>query len=90
MQKFTNHYPNIHPDLTWRLLDGEVVIVSPKSGEIRVLNHVGAEIWQLLANHVEIEEINMFLVNQYELSPQQAEADISAFLDDLMSRGLII
>ena len=84
-----NHYPVIHPELTWRLLDGEAVIVSPTSGEIRVLNHVGAEIWQLLANGLQVKEIEQVLINQYDLSPQQATIDVSAFLDDLKDRELI-
>lgn len=83
------NYPVIHPELTWRLLDGEAVIVSPTSGEIRVLNHVGSEIWQLLANGSTIEEIKQALVAQYALSPEQAARDVSAFLDDLHNRGLL-
>jgi hypothetical protein len=84
-----NDYPVIHPELTWRLLDGEAVIVSPTSGEIRVLNHVGAEIWQLLVDGNAVEEIEAVLIDQYDLSSQQAHADVSAFLDDLLGCGLI-
>lgn len=85
-----NNYPIIHPELTWRLLDGEAVIVSPSSGEIRVLNRVGTEIWQLLADGYEVEKIEMVLMDQYNLSLPQAKVDVSAFLEDLMSSGLII
>ncbi len=84
-----NNYPVIHPELTWRLLDGEAVVVSPTSGEIRVFNYVGAEIWQFLVDGYVVEKIETVLVNQYDLSPQQAHDDVFAFLDDLMSCGLI-
>ena len=84
------NYPVIHPELTWRLLDGEAVIVSPTSGEIRVLNHVGTKIWQLIVDTHTVEEIEQALVNQYGLSPQQANADVSAFIEDLLDRGLVI
>ena len=84
-----NNYPVIHPELTWRLLDGEAVIVSPTSGEIRVLNQVGAEIWQLLVNGSTVEKIEAVLIGQHNLSPEQAHADVSAFLEDLLSCGLI-
>ncbi|MCZ7667070.1 MAG: hypothetical protein M5U34_07540 [Chloroflexi bacterium] len=33
--------------MSWRLLDGEAVIVSPVSGEVRVLNAVGTEIYKV-------------------------------------------
>ena len=84
-----NNYPVIHPELTWRLLDGEAVIVSPTSGEIRVLNQVGAEIWQLLVNGSTVEKIEAVLIGQHNLSPEQAHADVSAFLEDLLCCGLI-
>ena len=84
-----NNYPVIHPELTWRLLDGEAVIVSPTSGEIRVLNQVGAEIWQLLVDGSAVGKIEAALIDQHNLSPEQAHADVSAFLEDLLSCGLI-
>lgn len=89
MGNLTDGSPVIHPALTWRLLDGEAVIVSPTSGEIRVLNHVGSEIWQLVADGTQVTEIESVLADQYGLSPQQAKVDVSVFLEDLMKRGLI-
>jgi hypothetical protein len=83
------NYPVIHPELTWRLLDGEAVIVSPTSGEIRVLNHVGAQIWQLIAAGLKTEAIEQAVAEQYNLSAQQAHKDVSAFLEELNNRGLI-
>jgi hypothetical protein len=82
-------YPVIHPELIWRLLDGEIVIVSPATGEIRVLNQVGAAIWQQLVTGSRVEEITNTLAQQYALSPQKAEADVCTFLDELTNRGLI-
>jgi hypothetical protein len=90
MNRLTNRYPVIHPELTWRLLDGEAVIVSPSSGEIRVLNQIGSELWQLCANNsASVEELERFLENRYGLSEDQAKADVSAFLSDLENRSLI-
>lgn len=82
--------PILDPNLSWRLLDGEAVIVSPVSGEIRVLNAVGTEIWQRLADGASIAQIESSLVEQYQLSAQQAEADVTAFLHDLTERHLIV
>ena len=85
-----NNYPIIHPELTWRLLDSEAVIVSPTSGDIRVLNRTGTQIWQLLADGCEVEKIEMVISDQYNLSLHQAKADVSAFIEDLISCRLII
>lgn len=79
----------VDKSLTWRLLDGDAVIVSPKSGKIRVLNHVGAYIWQLVVNEASSTEIVESLVTTYAISPQQAQADFDAFIEDLTKRELI-
>ncbi len=82
--------PVLEPALSWRLLDGEAVIVSPVSGEVRVLNAVGTEIWQGLADGAAIAEIESSLIAQYQLSVQQAKADVAAFLHELTDRQLIV
>ncbi len=79
----------VDTSLTWRLLDGDVVIVSPKSGKIRVLNHVGAFIWQLIVEETDYAKILAALIAAYGISPEQAQTDLDAFIDDLTKRELI-
>ncbi|MFO7682818.1 MAG: PqqD family protein [Chloroflexota bacterium] len=82
--------PGVNPDLSWRLLDGEAVIVSPVTGKIRVLNAVGTEIWQLLASGASIETIEAALVEHHRISMHKAQEDVTAFLQELTERKLII
>ena len=82
--------PGVNPDLSWRLLDGEAVIVSPVTGKIRVLNAVGTEIWQLLASGASIETIEAALVDHHQISMHKAQEDVTAFLQELTERQLII
>jgi hypothetical protein len=81
--------PLIESSLTWRILEGDAIIVSPRNGKIRVLNQSGAFIWQLLAAEQSILEISNALVEQYEISQEQAFLDLEAFLHDLTQRGLV-
>lgn len=82
--------PRLNPDLSWRLLDGEAVIVSPVTGKIRVLNAVGAEIWELLAAGASLESIEAALVEHHQIPASKAKEDVSAFLQELTERQLII
>jgi hypothetical protein len=85
-----NQMPQIAPDLIWRFLDDNAVVVSPRLGEVRVLNGVGTIIWQLIAAHNSTEEIERYLVTHYDVSPEQASNDLQIFLTNLTERGLLV
>ncbi|OQA43145.1 MAG: Coenzyme PQQ synthesis protein D [Chloroflexi bacterium ADurb.Bin325] len=72
-----------------RLLDGEAVLVHPAQGKVRVLNSVGARIWELVDGQRSIEEIARLIAQEYEVGLSQAEADALAFCLDLSGRGLL-
>jgi hypothetical protein len=76
--------------LIWRLLDDNAVIVTPKSGEVRVFNEVGALVWQMLVDEVSLNEIKEKVVAEYDVSETQAVTDINLFLDKLRHLGLIV
>ncbi len=82
--------PRVAPDLIWRLLDDNAVVVSPGAGEVRVLNQMGTVIWQLLVEENNTGDIENFLVTNYEVSQQQAKSDLQLFFDDLTERGILI
>jgi hypothetical protein len=79
----------VDASLTWQLLDGDAVLVSPQTGKIRVLNHVGAFIWQMVVNSCTTSDIQNALVTSFNISPQQAQKDLAIFVDDLMQRKLV-
>ncbi|MBP6472915.1 MAG: PqqD family protein [Chloroflexi bacterium] len=75
--------------VSWQILDGDAVIVSPKTGKIRVLNQVGTFIWQMLVQDHNAAEIQTALVSKYAISPERAAHDLQAFITDLSQRNLI-
>jgi len=81
--------PRIAPSLIWREVDDNSVIVTPQSGKMRVLNGVGSTIWRLLTEEQPIAAIAEQVTAQYNVSLEQAQSDLSHFLDDLTARGLL-
>ena len=57
--------PRIAPDIVWRLLENNAVLVSPREGEVRVLNPVRTAIWQRLLQEEALPEIEK-LENEVE------------------------
>lgn len=80
----------IAPGLIWRLLDDNVVIVSPGVGKVRVLNGMATVIWQLMAEGKSCDEIREHLTVYYEVAAEQAQEDLQLFLTDLKDRELIV
>lgn len=80
----------INPDLIWRELNDEIVIVSPPIGEYCVLNGMGSVIWQLLTDEHEQQDIEVYLVTHFDVTEEQARQDVDQFLADLHKRGMIL
>ena len=77
------------PDVICRLTEDGAVLVSPKAGDLRVLNAVGAAIWQILDGQRTLGELENELACRYEIPAAQAQEDLGRFLSDLEGRGLL-
>ena len=66
---------------------GEAVTAFP--GMITV-NETGSYIWQLLETEQTVQTIAEALVDCYEVTPEQAMADVEAFLAQLQPTGALL
>ncbi len=81
-------------DCVAREIAGETVIVPIKSrvgdvNSIYTLNELGTMIWRLIDGRTNISQIMEAVCREYEVTPDEAQKDIFAFLTDLESVGLI-
>lgn len=81
--------PHLESGLIWRQVDENTVVVTPQSGQMRVLNGVGSTIWQLLADKQPREAIIEHLAAHYSVSAEQAGIDLDKFLNELEERNLL-
>jgi hypothetical protein len=72
-----------------RLTDDGAVLVSPEAGDLRVLNAVGATVWQMLDGRRTIAELEAELVHRFGISAGRAHDDLDNFLSDLQRRRLL-
>lgn len=72
-----------------RIFDGEAVVITPAENMVRMFNRVGSRVWELVDGVRSIGEIAALLSWEYEVTEQEAEHEVIAFLNNLAGKGLI-
>lgn len=85
----TTIIPIPNPAVAARSVENEAVLLLPEQGQVKVLNEVGARIWQLVDGSRSAVQIAAQISAEYDVSPAEAEADTLAFLQELAERGVL-
>ena len=78
-----------NPDVIGKRTDDEVVLVMPKEGQVKVLNEVGALIWELTNGKRNISQVADEICTQFEVDIKKAEIDTKNFIKDLVDRNIL-
>jgi len=81
--------PRQAPGVAGRIVDDEAVLIHPQQGKVRVLNSVGARLWELADGERTIAEMAAVIAGEYAVSPTRAESDALKFCTELIERGLL-
>ncbi len=65
------------------------LVVLPKRSEVKVLNPVGSKIYSMLDGKHSRDEIVKAVTEEFEVSEDQARKDVSDFLAQLDSEGML-
>lgn len=79
-----------NPDVVWRDLEGEAVLLDLSRGIYFGLNEVGTRIWRMLDEGESLERISDALVTEYEADRLTVERDLTALVAELEARRLIV
>ena len=64
----------------------ELVMMSAGQGHYIGLSEVGARIWELIAEPMQLDDLCAQLRREFEVTPQTCRAEVRAFLDDLAAQ----
>lgn len=83
-----------HPDFRLQRLGGQDLLVPLGAKVLEMnalvtLNATGRCVWELLAEDRSAEEIAAAVAVRFGVDPDRARADVDAFLDDLVRKGLV-
>jgi hypothetical protein len=78
-----------NPEVVAKRLDDELVVVHLGTNLIYNLNQSAARLWELLERGLSLEEVKEQLIEEFDVSMEQLEQDISATLTSLVENQLI-
>ena len=84
-----DRYPVQNPRAAWRVYDGEAVIVSPDDSTMHALNAVGTAVWKAADGATPLATVIARLAQESETPAELVERDVTAFVVQLASRGLL-
>ena len=79
----------ISPQVMSRLVGEETVLLDLASGTYFGVDGVAQRIWELIAEGKSLGEATAVIVSEFDVDKTRAEADVLAFVGDLVERGLL-
>jgi predicted component of type VI protein secretion system len=80
---------DIPPDVLFREVEGEAVLLNTTTGKYFGLDQVGTRMWTLLAQHGRVEPAYQALVEEYDVAPEQLRKDLLDLVGKLVAHGLV-
>ena len=76
--------------LSWRILEGDALILHPEAGTLHRLNGTGTRAWELLDGSRSLEAIAAALADEYEVSAADALGEVTDLGAELLEAGLAV
>ena len=73
----------------WRVYDGEAVVLWPDDSTLNTLNAIGTLIWESADGKTPVSAIVARICEEFDVDPERAERDTTAFIAKLRARGLL-
>jgi hypothetical protein len=77
-------------DILFNKLDDEIVMMSTRKGEYYGLDIIGSRIWEILSRPVSFRQLLDSLLEEFDVSEEQCNAETTEFLEILFKRNLIL
>ena len=73
----------------FREIDGQAIALNLDTGQYYTMNELGTRIWTLFQQEDSLAGIVEAIESEYDVTYEQAEADLESFLKDLRQNGLV-
>lgn len=76
-------------DLTWRVVDGEVVLLDGRDWSYLSVNPTGERLWRRLADGATVTDLEDELTRAFGIDRERARSDVERFLAGLRQHDLL-
>ena len=73
-----------------KVMDGEAILINLSNGIYYSMDKVGGVVWELIEKRYSLEEIREAISGRYEVSPEQAQADVERLANELLQEHLVL
>lgn len=73
-----------------KVMDGEAILINLSNGVYYSMDQVGGVIWELVEGQHSVEEMVATLSARYEVSVEQAQADVERLVKELVEENLVL
>ena len=81
--------PTRRPEVAWRVIEGEAVVVDPRAGITYPLNTVATRCWEMADGSRPVATIISAVIEEFDAPEEQIKQDVEGFIQDLQSKGLL-
>ena len=85
-----DHAYRFSPDIAWRRIGDESVVLDLKSSDYYSLNETAALLWETLGEGLTPEKAVERLCEEFDAEPDAVRKDVEAALAELLSERLIL
>jgi hypothetical protein len=79
-----------HPDVVARRIGDDTVLVHLRRNQIYALNRTGARFWELIDEGSSWQETMERMLEEFDVTPTELEAEANALLDRLIREELVV
>ena len=76
-------------DSIWKEIEGEMVLLNPKTGEYFGLNEVGASFCRYIDGNRTVDDIIVLMSDEYDVDMATLTGDINSLVQDMTAKGLL-
>jgi hypothetical protein len=81
--------PKKNPDIIWRNIKGEIVLLNSISGRYYGLNKVGCAFWEKIDGKRSLSEIAALLLEEFNVEKERLRKDIEELMTLLTENKLV-